>query len=107
MELGLGPLVGSAMSRGVSRGGCELKKPLGSLSVDGWDCVPAPLAVWPEVSQHCSLQAVELGQVLVLMSKQDVSLQMGNPRYVHLQILCPQKTTVALCLLRRPSKTSK
>ena len=52
MELGLGPLVGSSMSRGVSRGGCGLRKPLSSLSADGWGCVPTQLAVWLEASQH-------------------------------------------------------
>ena len=31
------------MSRGVSRGGCELRKSLGSVSADGWGCVPASL----------------------------------------------------------------
>lgn len=58
MELDLGSLVYSAMPRSVSRGGCGLRKSLGSLSFDGWDCVPALLVVWPEVSQHWSLQAV-------------------------------------------------
>ena len=55
VELDLGPLVGRAMSRGVSGGGCGLRKSLGSLSVDGWDCVPALLVVWPEASQHRNL----------------------------------------------------
>lgn len=41
LELSLGPLVNSAMSRGMSRGGCDLSKSLGSLSVDRWGCVPA------------------------------------------------------------------
>ena len=63
-ELGLGPLVGRAMSRG----GCELRKSLGSLSADGWGCVPTQLVVWLELSQHWYLQAVGWGQVLVLMS---------------------------------------
>ena len=38
--------------KGVSRGGCGLKKSLGILSADGWGCVPALLVVWPEASQH-------------------------------------------------------
>ena len=58
MELDLGSLVYSAMSRSVSRGGFGLRKPLGSLSFAGWDSVPALLVVWPEVSQHWSLQVI-------------------------------------------------
>ena len=41
VDLGLGPLVGRAVSRGMSRGGDGLKKSLGSLSAEGWDCVPS------------------------------------------------------------------
>ena len=51
-------LVGKAMSRGESRGGCGLVKSLGCLSANGQRSVPILLIVWPEVSQHCSLQAV-------------------------------------------------
>ena len=50
MELDLGSLVYSAMSRSVSRGGCGLRKSLGCLSFDGWDCVLVLLVVWPEAS---------------------------------------------------------
>ena len=67
MELDIGPQVGRAMSRGMSRGGCGLRKSLGSLSADGWGCVPTQLVVWLVASQHWSLQAVGWGQVLVLM----------------------------------------
>ena len=63
VELGLGPLVGRAMFRGSS----WLRKSLGSLSADGWGCVPVQL-VWPKASQHWSVQAVGWGQVLVLMT---------------------------------------
>ena len=31
---------------------------LGSLSSDGWGCVPILVVVWPEASQHWSLQVV-------------------------------------------------
>ena len=55
MRLGIGPLVGKAESRGMSRGGCGIRKSLGSLSADGWGCVLALLAVWPEASQHYRL----------------------------------------------------
>ena len=65
VELDPVPLVGRARSSGMSRSGCEPRKTLGSLSVDMWDCVPTLLVVYPEASQHWSLQAVGWGQVLV------------------------------------------
>ena len=49
VEVGLVPLVGGAMSKGMLRGSCELSMISGSLSADGWDCVPTLLVVWPEV----------------------------------------------------------
>ena len=55
VELGLVPLVGSAVSRGVFIGGCELSMALGTLSADGWVCVPILLVVWPEAFQHWNL----------------------------------------------------
>ena len=42
----------------VSRGSCGLRKTLGSLFVDRWNCVPNLLVVWPETFQHWSLQAI-------------------------------------------------
>ena len=42
---GLGPLVGRAMSRGFSRGTCELRKSLDSLSANGCGCVPTLLTI--------------------------------------------------------------
>ena len=68
VELGLGSLVGRTVSRGISRGGCGLRKYLDGLSVDGWDCVPTQLVVWPEVSQALAPKGVGWGQVFVLMS---------------------------------------
>ena len=65
VELGLVLLVGRAVSRGMFRGICALRMTLGSLSANGWGCVPTLLVVWPEVSQHLSLQAVRWGQVSV------------------------------------------
>ena len=50
VELGLVPLMGRAMSRGVFRVGCGLRGTLGSLSADGWGCVPTLLFVWPEAA---------------------------------------------------------
>ena len=68
LELGLVPLVGRAVSGGVFRGSCGLRKTLGSLSADGWGCVPALLVGWPEASQHWILQ-----WGLILMSKWQTS----------------------------------
>ena len=73
-EAGTCPLVGGAgysssggqgHSRGVSRGCCGLRKSLDSLSADEWGCALAQFFVWPEVSQHWSLQAFRWGQVFV------------------------------------------
>ena len=50
--LGLGLLVIRAVSRGIYRGDCELRKTLSSLSLDGWDYVSVFLVIWPEASQH-------------------------------------------------------
>ena len=65
VELGLVPLMGRAMSRGLFRGGCALWTSLGRLSADGWVYVPTLFVVWPEASQHWSLQAVGWGQILL------------------------------------------
>ena len=43
-------LVGSTMSGGVFCGFCELSMILGSLSANGWVCVPVLLFVWHAVS---------------------------------------------------------
>lgn len=56
VELGLVHLVGKAVSRDIIRGGCMLRTPLGSLSADGWGCVPVQLVVWLEASQHWCLK---------------------------------------------------
>ena len=45
VELGLGPQVVRAGSSGISRGGCGLRMSLGSLSAEGWDCVPTLLGL--------------------------------------------------------------
>ena len=42
----------------TSGGRAVLGKTLGGLSPDGLGCVPALLVVWPEVSQHWTLQTV-------------------------------------------------
>ena len=54
-KVSLGPLMGKAISGGVSKGVYELRKSLGSLSAYGWGCVPTQLLVWSEVSQHWCL----------------------------------------------------
>ena len=51
--------------RGCLSGSCVFRKTLSSLSAYEWGCVPTLLVVWPEASQHWSLQAFGWGQVLV------------------------------------------
>ena len=64
-------MVNRAGSWSSGRHGCVkvhvygLRKSLGSLSADGWGCVPTLLVIRLEASQHWSLQAVGWGQVLV------------------------------------------
>ena len=65
VKLRLFPLVGRTMSRGVFRGSCGLRATLGNLFADEWGCVPTRLIVWPEMSQHWSLQADGWGQISV------------------------------------------
>ena len=50
MELGFIPLVGRAVTRDVFWGLCELSTTLGSLSANGWCCVPVLLVFWHEAS---------------------------------------------------------
>ena len=50
MRLDLAFLVGRTMSSGVFWGVCELIMILGSLSANGWGCVPVLLVVWHRVS---------------------------------------------------------
>ena len=50
MRLDLVFLVDRTMSSGVFWGVCELIMILGSLSADGWCCVPVLLVVWHMVS---------------------------------------------------------
>ena len=66
VELGLGPLVGKAKSRGMSRVSCGLRKSLGP--AHGWGCVPTQLVVWPEASQHGLPAGCWAAWVLALMS---------------------------------------
>ena len=54
-------LVGRTASGGVFWSVCELIMILGSLSANGWGCVPVLLVVW-----HCSLLVVEWSWVLAL-----------------------------------------
>ena len=46
------PLAGGALSLGEIRGGCVPHGSLGSLFIDGWDCDPTWIIVWPRASQH-------------------------------------------------------
>ena len=50
MRLDLFFLVGRTTSGGVFWGVCELIMILGSLSANGWGCVPVLLVVWHRVS---------------------------------------------------------
>ena len=50
MRLDLVFLVGTSMSGGVFWGICGLIMILGSLSANGWCCVPVLLVVWHRVS---------------------------------------------------------
>ena len=86
VDLGLDPLVGKAMSRGGSRGGCGLRKSLGYLSANGQSSVPILLIVWLEVSQDWSLQAVWVGPGLANDSSKGLAVSLQQefiPRYVH------------------------
>ena len=90
MELGFVPLVDRTVSRCVFRGSCGLRNTLGSLSPDGWSCVPALLVVWPEASQHWSLWAVGWDQVLALKCRPPGSLlPVSAPQYIHHKCFCP------------------
>ena len=58
MRLYLVFLAGMSMSGGVFSGVCGLIMILGSLSANGWACVPVLLVVWHRVSSNvacCSL----------------------------------------------------
>ena len=61
MRLDLVRLVGKSTSGGVFWGVCDLIMILGSLSANGWGCVPVLLVV-----HHCSLLVVEWSWVLAL-----------------------------------------
>ena len=50
MKLDLVFLVGRTTSGGVFWGVCDLTMTLGSLSANGWGCVPVLLVVWHRVS---------------------------------------------------------
>ena len=50
LELYLVPLIGRAVSGDVFWVVCELRMTLGSLSANGWGCVPVLLVVWCEAS---------------------------------------------------------
>ena len=50
MRLDLVFLVGRTLSGGDFLGVCELIMILGSLSANGWNCVPVLLVVWHRVS---------------------------------------------------------
>ena len=55
MRLDLAFLVGRTTSSVVFWGVCDLVMILGSLSANGWDCVPVLLLVWHRVSSSVLL----------------------------------------------------
>ena len=57
VQLGLVPLGGRAMSRGVFSQQLCPQEDSKHWPADRWGCVTALLAVWPEASQHWSPQA--------------------------------------------------
>ena len=59
MRLDLVFLVDRTTSGGVFWGVCELIMILGSLSANGWGCVPVLLVVWHRGVQHCCLLVIE------------------------------------------------
>ena len=78
------------MSRPLVRSSCGLRKCLGSLSADGWVCALTLLVVWPEGSQHWTLQAVGWGQVLMPKCWSPGWLMpMNTPQYLYHQCSCP------------------
>ena len=63
VDLVLGPLVGRVVSRDTSRGSIGFRKSL--ITAGNWGCILPCWAIWPEVFQNWSLQAVGWGQVFV------------------------------------------
>ena len=92
VELGPGPLVSRALSRDISRRGCGLRTPLGSLSADGLGCIPTLLIVWPEAFQHWSLQAV--GPAVMLMNQS----RCHPPKRVHTDKYSQYLSATSVCV---------
>ena len=82
------PLVGGTMSSSS----CGLRGSKGSLSANGWDCIPTQLVVWPEVSQYRCLQAGgwEWGWVLRLKSWRENFKMVLTSTYVRMVEQAPQ-----------------
>ena len=59
-------LVGRAASGGGFLGVCDLSMFLGSLSANGWGCVPVLLIVWDGASSTGTWRAIGWSWVLVL-----------------------------------------
>ena len=62
-------LVGRSTSGGVFWGVCGLIMILGSLSANGWGCVPVLLVVWHRVSSTVACLVVEWSWVLALRGR--------------------------------------
>ena len=108
VELGLVPLACSAKVRSMFRDSSGLRKVLGSLPVDDWGCVPILLVVWPEASQHWSLQCLEWGQVWVTKGQPPRELMsVSISQYFYHQCPCPHSEPPLPLPPGAPSKTSR
>ena len=85
------------MAMVVFRGGFGLRMTLGGLSADELGYIPTLRVVWPEVSQHWSLQAVGWGQLLVtkLWSLGEL-MPMITPWGIHCQYSFPHSESQSI-----------
>ena len=84
----------------MSRSCCGLRRSLGSLSTDGWGCVPTQLVAWPESFLHWHLETVGWDQVFMLMTwRKDPTMALTSTNIYIVeglfkngshQFLCPQ-----------------
>ena len=91
------------MSRGMFRGGCELRMILGSLFADEQGCVPTLLVVWPEASRTgvCRLLAGLVAKMATYGRTHANEYSLGLLAQVSLS---PRWAIVNLHFPRRPSK---
>ena len=98
VELSLVPLVSEAVSSGVISGGCVSRRTLGSLSANGWSCVPNQFVVWPGASQDWwvgqdfSKMVAHPGMLMPMIISWDLHFWCSAPRVSHSQPLLSQET---------------